>query len=245
MSATTIYVVAVLFFATLFRSAFGFGVALVAAPLLALCMPMGIATPLCVLISITVAALTLVQDWDKIHVRSCSWLLAWSAIGIPVGLICLLRLNGQLVKGILAVVIIGFALVSLVRPARTEVRREKRRWLAVFGFAAGVLGGAYGINGPPLVVYGAMQRWSAERFRATLQGYFLPAGIIGMIGFWAAGLWTRTVNSYFLISLPLIVLATVGGREINRRLHGRSFMTLIYIALIAIGGVLLMQSLRK
>ena len=55
------------------------------------------------------------------------------------------------------------------------------------GFCAGVLGGAYGMNGPPLVIYGAMRRWSAQHFRATLQGYFLPASIIGMGGYWLAG----------------------------------------------------------
>jgi hypothetical protein len=31
------------------------------------------------------------------------------------------------------------------------------------------------MNGPPLVIYGALRRWTPERFRATLQGYFLPA----------------------------------------------------------------------
>ena len=31
------------------------------------------------------------------------------------------------------------------------------------------------MNGPPLAIYGSMRRWSAQHFRATLQGYFLPA----------------------------------------------------------------------
>jgi uncharacterized protein len=38
-----------------------------------------------------------------------------------------------------------------------------------------VFGGAYGMNGPPLVVYRAMRRWSPPHFRAILEGYFLPA----------------------------------------------------------------------
>ena len=53
-------------------------------------------------------------------------------------------------------------------------------WL--FGFGAGVLGGAYGMNGPPLVAYGALRHWSPKRFRATLQGYFLPASLVGIAG---------------------------------------------------------------
>ncbi|HEY5371945.1 MAG TPA: hypothetical protein VIJ75_23425 [Hanamia sp.] len=38
--------------------------------------------------------------------------------------------------------------------------------------------GAYGISGPPLVVYGNRKPWSAKHFQATLQAYFPPASII-------------------------------------------------------------------
>ena len=51
----TCWVLAVVFLATLIRSAFGFGEALVAVPLLALLIPVEVATPLAVLFSITVA----------------------------------------------------------------------------------------------------------------------------------------------------------------------------------------------
>ena len=54
VSATTVQVLAVLFFATFIRSALGFGEALVAVPLLALAMPVQVAAPLAVLVSITV-----------------------------------------------------------------------------------------------------------------------------------------------------------------------------------------------
>ena len=36
-----------------------------------------------------------------------------------------------------------------------ELKRDSRAWLLACEFCAGVLGGAYGMNGPPLVVYGA------------------------------------------------------------------------------------------
>src|ERR1041384_5395771 len=50
------------------------------------------------------------------------------------------------------------------------------------------LGGAYGVNGPPLVVYGNMRQWSAGHFRATLQAYFLPVSLIGVLGYAIQGL---------------------------------------------------------
>ena len=67
---TTIHVVAVIFLATLIRSSFGFGEALVAVPLLALRLPVAIAAPLAVMVSVTVAFVIVVQDWRKIQVRS-------------------------------------------------------------------------------------------------------------------------------------------------------------------------------
>jgi len=57
MSAVLFYVLAVIFVATIVRSTFGFGEALVAVPLLALRIPVSVAAPLAVLVSITVAAL--------------------------------------------------------------------------------------------------------------------------------------------------------------------------------------------
>jgi len=41
-----------------------------------------------------------------------------------------------------------------------------------FGFLAGILGGAYNANGPPIVIYGVMRGWKKEAFRASLQGFF-------------------------------------------------------------------------
>ena len=39
------------------------------------------------------------------------------------------------------------------------------------------------MNGPPLVVYGVLRRWQPAQFRATLQGYFLIASVVGMAGY--------------------------------------------------------------
>ena len=62
-----VWVLLVLFVATLIRSAFGFGEALIAVPLLALQMPVEVATPLAVLVSITVALVVVLEDWHKIR----------------------------------------------------------------------------------------------------------------------------------------------------------------------------------
>ena len=235
-------VLLIVFISTLIRSAFGFGEALIAVPLLAFCIPLEVAAPLVVLVSITIAGIVVVQDWKKIHVRSAGWLVLSTLLGIPLGLLLLTSSHQRAVKGALGVILIAFSVYSLIGRKALELKRDSRAWLLACGFCAGVLGGAYGMNGPALVIYGAMRRWSAQHFRATLQGYFLPASIIGMIGYWLAGLWVPAVTHYYLISLPLTLLAVLLGRVINHRMHGETFLKYIYLGLVGIGLLLLVQA---
>src|SRR3954471_4646433 len=96
--ATIALVVGVVFLATLVRSAFGFGEALVAVPLLALVIPVPVAVPLATLLSITVAGLILAQDWRKVHARSARFLVVPTLFGIPVGLFVLTEAHPAAVK---------------------------------------------------------------------------------------------------------------------------------------------------
>lgn len=229
--------------ATLIRSAFGFGEALVAVPLLAFFIPLDVAAPLAVLVSITIASIVVVQDWEKIHLRSVNWLVLSTLFGIPLGLLLLTSSHQKVAKATLGLIIMAFSTYSLIGRTPFELKRDHRGWLFLCGFCAGVLGGAYGMNGPPLAVYGAMRRWSAQHFRATLQGYFLPASIIGMSGYWLAGLWTPIVTHYYLLSLPVTVLGVFLGRVINHRLHGEAFLKYLYLGLAGIGALLLVQAI--
>lgn len=236
----TLLVLAVVFVATLVRSALGFGEALVAVPLLALMIPVAVAVPLAVLLSVTVAAVIVAQDWDKVHVRAAWRLVVPTLFGIPLGLLALTAVAEPVVKAALAGVIIAFSAYCLARRTPAELTDDRLAW--AFGFVAGVLGGAYGVNGPPLVVYGALRRWPPEQFRATLQGYFLPASLVGLAGYWAAGLWVPAVTRYYLLSLPPAAVAIVLGRAVNRRMTGRAFLAVVHVGLIAAGAALFVQS---
>jgi uncharacterized membrane protein YfcA len=236
-------VLAVIFVATLIRSAFGFGEALIAVPLLSLVISVEVAVPLATLVSITVAAIAVAQDWRKIHFHSAGWLVLSTLVGIPLGLWLLTGVAESIVKGILAVVIIGFSTYCLI--SRRPFQLKNDRWAWAFGFGAGVLGGAYGMNGPPLVVYGSLRQWSPEHFRATLQGYFLPASLLGMCGYALADLWTTEVNYYYLWTLPLALTAIFLGRALNRRMDGSSFLRYIHIGLLVVGVVLMIQAIRS
>jgi pilus assembly protein TadC len=147
----------------------------------------------------------------------------------------------EIVKAILAVSIIAFSSYCLVRKGGLILLDDRFAW--IFGFVAGILGGAYGMNGPPLVIYGSLRRWSPEHFRATLQGYFLPASLIGLCGYWLSGLMVWDVFHYYVLSLPTTLVAIVVGRWINRQMSDQSFITYVHFGLIVVGSVLLIQAI--
>jgi uncharacterized protein len=244
MNTTILCILVVVFFATLIRSTFGFGEGLVAVPLLALRIPVAVAAPVVVLLSITIAFVVVAQDWRKIHVRSTGWLLAPTLVATPLGVALLTCVYQHLVKAVLAIVIVSFSGYFLLGKRPPELQSDSHAWLLGCGFFAGILGGAYGMNGPPLVMYGAMRRWSPQHFRATLQGYFLPASIVAMTGYWFAGLWVPAVTRYYLISLAVALPAIFLGRIINHRLRGDAFLKYVHGGLVCVGLILLIQAIR-
>jgi len=232
----------IVFIATLVRSTFGFGESLVAVPLLVLLIPIEIAVPLSVLISILIAAFVVVQDRKQIHFNSAKWLVIFAALGIPFGLLLLIYGNENLTKLALGILIILYSIYSLLYKSNFRLETDHKYWLFLCGFFSGVFGGAYGLNGPPLVIYGNMRNWTAKHFRATLQAYFLPASTLAMFGYWYQGLWISTVTYYFLISIPAIIPAILLGRYFNHQLKDGAFLKYVYLGLIGVGIVLLGQS---
>lgn len=241
----TVYVILVVFVATLIRSTLGFGEALIAVPLLAIRLPVTVAAPLAVLVSVVIAGVVLVQDWQHVQLRSAVSLILAALPGIPLGVLLLARGNQHVVKGILGVLIVAFCVYSLTATSMRHLTEDHRGWLLGCGFLSGVLGGAFGMNGPPLAIYGVLRRWPPQHFRATLQGYFLPASLLGLSGYAALGLWRAALTRYFLLSLPAVVVAILLGRALNRRMHSHTFFRFVYVGLIIVGSVLVFQAVSR
>ena len=238
----TALILGIIFLATLTRATFGFGDSLLAMPLLALAVDLRLATPLVALVATTIAVLILSRSWRSVRLASAWRLILASALGVPLGLMLLGQAALDVpLKLTLAGVVIAFAAFKLLKPDALTL--EDERWAWPFGFVAGVLGGAYNTNGPPVVVYGTLRRWPPETFRATLQGYFLPIGIVISIGHGLSGLWTPQVLTTYALSLPLIALAFLLGHALSERFDEARFARFIYALLIAMGLLLAAQTL--
>lgn len=227
----------VIFAATFIRAAMGFGDALIAMPLLALITGMQIATPLVALCATTIAIIMLVRIWRQVSLKAAWRLIVSTLAGIPVGLFFLKNAPEGLIKGILGLVLIVFGLYNLIVPRFPTLKSDGPAYL--FGFVAGILGGAYNTNGPPIVIFGILRRWPPKRFRATLQGYFLPSGLMITAGHALAGLWAPPVLKLYVMGLPVILLAIFLGIKAANRVSGRHFEGLVHLFLVAMGIMLL------
>ena len=151
-------------------------------------------------------------------------------------------------QDVLALVILAFSVQALRGASGWHIAREGAAW--VFGLVAGVLGGAYGMKTAvaPLVVYGSARGWSPSEFRATLQGYFLPASACRHARYLSIGLSTSFGQpTFYLMSLPLVVLAIAAADESSTKTVERSSASRItvYMRLVAIAILLLIQSARS
>jgi uncharacterized membrane protein YfcA len=232
-TTTVLLALAILFVSTFVRSALGFGDALLAMPLLALLVGVRVATPVVAFAASTIAVTILLRHWRSVDVRATWRLVVASLAGIPFGLLLLKHAPEAQVKLVLGFLLVLYGLYGLVAPRLPVVRGERLAY--AFGFVAGVLGGAYNTNGPPVVIYGALKGWPPEYFRATLQGCFLLTGLLILIGHGLAGLWTPQVLWLYAFSLPAIMLAIFAGERLNRRLPREAFSRVVYALLVAMG----------
>ncbi len=235
MSSTGIFflVLVVVFASTLPRSAFGFGNALIAMPLLVLLIGVREASPLVALSGSVISILMLVRGWQALQWKETLVLLAASLPGIPLGLLLLTSVPEDIVKSILGLILIGFGLYNLLG---IQLPSLSSRWLAVpFGLLAGILGGAYNTNGPPIVIYAVIRGWTKDQFRASLQGFFLISNLLIIAGHGLTGLWTREIGCYFLGVILPVGLAVYLGDRLSTRFSQELFNRIIYYFLILTG----------
>ncbi len=234
-----ILTIAIVGLACLVQSTVGFGSALLAMPLLVPLIGLSTATPLVGLFSMALGAVLLIMDHALVDLRSARWLIVASVAGVPVGLLLLRVLPESTMKLGLGVLLIAYGGYSLVR---TQLPATNSRLVAVaFGFVSGVLGGAYNTNGPPLVIYGTLRGWPPAQFRATLQGVFIFANVAILSGQALAGLWTQLVWQLFVWSIPIMVIALLLGRWLNKHIPQQLFARMVYGLLIGLGLLLILR----
>ena len=235
-----IYVI--LFVSTFIHSTLGFGQALIAMPLLAMVVELKSATPLVAFVLMTIAAVILLRNWRVVDLSAVWRLVLSSCLGIPVGLFLLKGIPEGLMKAFLGILVILFSLYNLADRYLKIIDLNRvsgsSRIAYLFGFVAGIVGAAYNTSGLVITIYATLRNWSPDRFRSTLQSYFVFTGILILASHGLAGLWTPYVLRLYVTALPLVLVAIFLGGKLNRFIPQGQFDGYVNVGLLLMGFLL-------
>ncbi len=211
----------------------GFGAVLVSLPCLAFLLPIKTVVPLVNLMSCCINLILIVQlrrhlQWPKIIP-----LLLASFLGIPLGVYFLKAVAPWKLELLLGAVLISFPFYS--RYTRMDDRCIHSGWAYLAGFCSGCLGGSLGTNGPPIIIYTALQSWDKDEMKATLVGFFFIAHLGAVIFQTFSGLVTAKVVTMVFASLPFLALGALSGSFCYTKTASETYKKAITIMLFAIG----------
>jgi hypothetical protein len=201
-----------IFLAAIVRGYSGFGFSLLAITSLSLLYAPAEIVPSVFLLEIAASIHMLPGIWKDIHWRSLVPLIVGCAIGTPVGVYLLSSVPAPPMQLALAIFVLvatillwrGFALKSV--PGQVVATGV--------GGVAGVANGAFGIGGPPIILFYFSSPAGNEVGRASIIAYFLITDAIGLVFLAREHLVTLDAAFRALIFLPALIAGVwLGARS--------------------------------
>jgi len=222
------------------QSSLGFGYAVVALSILPFFVDVRFANlvvSLSVLVPLAAAVWTYRTGLDW---RLLAWCLSGALLGLPIGLLVFVTLDADwLVRGT-GLVILLIVLDSFRQQGEPSPRPISPLWTVAAGAASGMLVGAVGMGGPPVVAYAARQAWSAVRFKAFLISFLLILAGLRACSLAATGWIDGRVLWYSLAVVPFGLAGGHLGTLASRRIDGlRIRRTAMVLLLFLSAGMIL------
>jgi len=227
---------ALIFFAGgLLHGVTGFGALIIMVPMLALLMDMSTAIPLGVLCGCALQIYTALIYRSQVEKKSLFHVLLASLPGVWLGSNLLFHMPDVWLKAALGLFVICHVLWQLCGKLPSPAQPPSTVWACAAGFVSGTFGGAFGIIGPPIVVYATHTGWPPDAIRGFLGILFaLLFGFIailqhlrGMVGVevWQLAVWT----------LPIALVACIISGRMTARMVSAQYMRLIFLLLFLMG----------
>ena len=195
--------------ASCLQASIGFGMGMLAAPVVALVQPSLIPGTLIMLAAVVTLAVT-VREREDIDFSGTGWALVGRVPGTVAGGLLLLVIPERALAILIAcVVLCGVALTSF---GWMPVPRPRNLMLA--GATSGVLGTATSIGGPPMALM--WQRNSGARLRGTMSGFFLVGSLLSIVVLAVAG----AVDAETFRMCGWLLPAILGGYVMSRYVNG-------------------------
>lgn len=166
-------------------------------------------------------------------------LIVGTVVGTPLGVWALARLPATVLNRLIGLMLV-IAIVLEWRGLSAK-KLEGRRWGLGAGVLAGVIGGAVGTPGPPVVFYATTQGWSPRTIKANLQAFFVVNQVVILAGYWWAALLTREVWHFAVVfAVPAVAGLAVGVALFNR-IDPVGFRRVVFALLFVSGLALLLR----
>ena len=210
MSVTAYTVIAIaILFASCLQASIGFGMGMLAAPVVALVDPSLIPGTLIMLASL-VTLMVVIRERTAIDVRGTGWALVGRVPGTVAGALLL----GAMPERALALAIAGVVLAGVLVTSLGWAPTPRRRNLVLAGATSGVLGTATSIGGPPMAL--VYQSATGPTIRATLSTFFVMGTVLSIAALAVAG---RFGGEEVVASLALVP-GLLAGFVLSRRTRG-------------------------
>lgn len=232
-----IIIALIVFVGTFVQASIGFGFALVTMPLLVSILGIHVAAPMVAIAAISIEIVILLRYREAFNFDVVKHLIVAAIAGIPIGVLAVRYIEGDIVNKILGVVVIGYALYALFAPSLPELAGNA--WAYFFGFLAGILGGAYNTVGPPVVIYGNARQWPPDEFKSNLQGFFLINGLVVIAVHALSDNLTGAVFQNLIYAVPGLVTGLLAGFYLSKRINPELFRNTVLVALLILGASLL------
>lgn len=234
---TLFYLCCIAFLGGLVQGLTGFGVVLVALPLMGFFIDVKTAIPLILLLGLVINCTLLSQLLKHFDYKKWILLFLFSLPGIPLGIYVLKYVDSRHIEFLIGFVVIVTPVFSML--STSSSRELNKLWAGIAGFFSGFLGGSIGATGPPIIIYAALQPWSKEEIKTTMVSYFILTGL-GILMFY---LFNDLITKKILISFGYCVLPLVSGVLcgvfIFNRINDKLYKHVINILLIFLGIMLI------
>jgi hypothetical protein len=224
----------------------GFGFALITVPLLTILLDLKVVVPLELLLALVCVTILSARNMRFIKEPAVVYLFLGMMAGTVVGTWLLDNLEAGLLKKILGIAIILFAIHLYKRSGREREPRTREgigrivgAAIALFvGLLSGIAGGMFGTSGPPLVVYVDHFAKDKSAFRAQLVVLFMLNNAVRVALYAWHSLLTVPIAKFALWLLPAVMLGLFLGSKMHFQVSDKTFSKAIAV-MLCISGLLL------
>lgn len=208
----TLLASSLVFLAAIVRGYSGFGFSLLAITSLSLIFAPAQVIPAIFMLEIAASLHMLPAIWRDVHWRSLGFLLAGTIVGTPVGVYFLANVPQAPMTMALAIFVLAATLL-LWRGFALKTMPNAPATLAV-GAATGMANGAFGIGGPPVILFYFASPAGHAAGRASLVAFFIMTDVTGLLFLARENLVTRESALLALAFLPALAAGVwLGARS--------------------------------